>query len=79
MSDLREIDSRGRISLGGLAEHKQYLVTRELDGTLTLTPAVVMTDLEARILRNADLMASIAANNADPSRMVPRPRRPERA
>jgi hypothetical protein len=45
-----EVDSRRRISLGTLAEHDRYLVEVEEDGTIVLTPAVVMSAAQARLL-----------------------------
>lgn len=39
---LLEVDSRKRISLGELATRRHYLATVEADGTIILTPAVVM-------------------------------------
>jgi hypothetical protein len=45
-----EVDSRRRISLGALAEHDRYLVDVEEDGTIVLTPAVVMSAAQARLL-----------------------------
>lgn len=45
-----EVDSRRRISLGPLAEHDRYLVDVEEDGTIVLTPAVVMSAAQARLL-----------------------------
>lgn len=46
-----EVDSRKRISLGALAKYDRYLVDVEEDGTIVLTPAVV---LPARELRKAE-------------------------
>lgn len=70
-----ELDERRRASLGriGRPEHRRYLVAEEPDGTIVLRPAVVMTELEARLLANPALVARIQANNADPSRLVRRP------
>jgi len=45
-----EVDSRRRISLGPLAEHDRYLVEVEEDGTIVLTPAVVMSVAQAQLL-----------------------------
>jgi hypothetical protein len=45
---LLEVDTRRRISLGPLATHDLYLVEVEDDGTIVLTPAVVMSAAEAR-------------------------------
>jgi hypothetical protein len=47
--DLVELDSRRRISLGPLATHDRYLIDVEEDGTIVLTPAVVMSVAEARL------------------------------
>jgi hypothetical protein len=46
---LLEVDARRRVSLGLLAEHDRYLVEVEDDGTIVLTPAVVMSAAEARL------------------------------
>lgn len=71
---LVELDSRRRAALGRLAHHDRYLVTEEPDGTLIFTPAVVMTDLEARLLRNnPKLVEALEAKMAHPERLVRRP------
>jgi hypothetical protein len=46
---LLEVDARGRISIGSVATHDRYLVMVEDDGTIVLTPAVVMPAAEARL------------------------------
>lgn len=51
---LLEVDSRKRISLGSLAEHDRYLAEVEDDGTIVLTPAVVMSAAQARLLAAAE-------------------------
>lgn len=52
-----EVDSRRRISLSkiGRPEYTRYFVHEEQDGTIVLTPAVVMTAFEARVLANPEL------------------------
>lgn len=78
MSELLvELDDRRRVSLGriGRQEHTRYLVTEEPDGTLVFTPAVVLSELEAKLLANDELVERILANRADPSRLVTRTRR----
>lgn len=50
---LIELDSRKRAPLSQLAHHRRYLVTVDDDGVLILTPAVVMTEFEAKFLRAA--------------------------
>jgi len=73
---LVEVDARLRVSLGklGLTPHSRYLVTKEADGRLIFTPAAVVPEVEARFLANTELVERIAANRADPSRMVRRQR-----
>ena len=72
-SHLIELDARRRVALGRLGnpEHTRYLVSEHPDGTLTLTPAVVMTVHEAALLRNPDLVEQIEADLADPSQAAP--------
>ena len=69
MQHLVELDSRRRITLGRLGnpEHERYLVHEEPDGTLVLTPAVVMSAHEAALLRHPELVEQIKADLADPS------------
>ena len=45
MTDKRkvlEVDSRRRVSLGKLGSHDMYLAHTEVDGTIILTPAVIL-------------------------------------
>lgn len=60
---LIELDSRRRASLGKVAlpHHERYLARVDADGTITLTPAVVMTEMEARLHANPELMTQIKA------------------
>jgi len=61
-----ELDSRGRVSLGRLGvEHPRYLAHIEADGTVVLTPAVVVSALEAKVLSDPDLVARIRAGLTD--------------
>ena len=78
---LIELDERRRASLGriGRPEHTRYLVEEEPDGTLVFTPAVVMPELEAKLLANRELVERIEANRADPTRLVKRAPRGRRA
>jgi hypothetical protein len=46
---LLELDARRRVSLGAIASYDRYLVDVEDDGTIVLTPAVVMSAAEARL------------------------------
>jgi hypothetical protein len=81
VDQLIELDERRRVSLGriGRPEHTRYLVEEEPDGTLVFTPAVVMSELEAKLLVNRELVERIEANRANPTRLVKRAQRGRRA
>lgn len=67
MGALLELDSRRRLSLGQIAKHDRYLAEIEEDGTIVLTPAVVMTEAEARLLAAPETAREIAEFLKDPS------------
>lgn len=75
---LIELDERRRITLGKLGRHQRYLAHEESDGTLVLTPAAVMTEAQARLLCDPDVMTILDEFIADPAKhgqRRPRPRR----
>lgn len=72
---LIELDDRKRASLGRLGEPGQrYRVTKEPDGTLIWEPVVVMSEAEARLLANPELVERIEDNRRHPERLRPRRR-----
>lgn len=73
---LVEVDRRGRVSLGRVtkAGHRRYLAHEEPDGTVVFTPAVVMSELEARFLTNRRLVERVERNRREPDQLVRRPR-----
>ncbi len=86
MSHLIELDSRRRLALGKLGnpEHTRYLVDEQPDGTLVLTPAVVMSQQEVALLRNVELVSRLETEVADPATWTTgsparRPRPPRQA
>jgi hypothetical protein len=63
---LVELDSRRRAALGRLARHSRYLAEVDEDGVITLTPAAVVSTLEATLIsRRPDLLQP-----ADRSKLV---------
>jgi hypothetical protein len=71
--ELIELDNRKRAPLRAYAHHDRYFVNEEADGTLILTPAVVMSSLEARLLRsNPELHARLEESTAHPERLIRR-------
>lgn len=41
-SRLIQVDSRGRVSLQKFTDHEYFTITVEADGTIVLTPAIVI-------------------------------------
>ncbi|KAA0234606.1 MAG: hypothetical protein JJLCMIEE_03079 [Acidimicrobiales bacterium] len=66
---LIELDSRRRASLGKIGHHDRYLASEQPDGTVILTPAIVISQLEARFMQNPALINRIEKNRATPSRL----------
>lgn len=60
MTTLLEVDSRKRVSLGQAGElADRYLMERGPDGVITLTPAVVMSPAEVRLLGRLDILEAV--------------------
>ena len=74
MSELVEVDSRRRVTLGAHARHQRYLVTSEPDGTVILIPAVVLSEAEARFIRDPELVDKVKSDLADPGARLKRRR-----
>jgi hypothetical protein len=74
MSIMVELDERRRLSLGKVGHHSRYLVREERDGTLIFEPAVVLTEFEARVLSNDEIVTQLRDSQADSSRRRPRTR-----
>lgn len=66
-----ESDTRSRVSLKqlGVSGHHRYLATISEDGTIVLTPAVTMSEAEARYLRNPEIVARVEDNRQHPERL----------
>ncbi len=58
------VDSRQRVSLGKLADREHYLATKEPDGRIVLTPALVAPEL---LEYPDDLRVNIDASLRDPA------------
>ena len=68
---LLELDERRRTSLNkiGQAQHRRYIVTENADGSILLSPAVVMTELEARFRSDPALMNEIERRRTSTDRV----------
>jgi len=63
-------DVRGRVAIG--RPDRAFLMHEEDDGTVVLEPAVVMSELEQRFLRNAGVQAQIEYAREHPEERVGR-------
>lgn len=70
-------DSRGRLSVG--RPDSFFLMHEDADGRIVLEPAVVMTELEERYLRNAALQVEVEYAKAHPEQRVGRSARRSRS
>jgi len=66
-----EVDSRGRLSLGKIAEAGTYRATSRSDGSIVLEPAVTLTATELAALRNPQVSADLDAAFAGTLKTVP--------
>jgi hypothetical protein len=68
MTQLVEVDSRRRISLGPAVREAgtHYMVEVDDDGVITLTPAVVMSEAEVRLLQRPDILAEVERSRREP-------------
>lgn len=61
-----EVDSRRRVSLSKTERsYDRYFLTEQPDGTIVLTPAIVITPVEARVLENPALVRRIQEAKPD--------------
>lgn len=70
MTTIAQLDSRKRLNLAPYAPADLYIVTAEPSGRITLEPASVISRLEQDVLNNPNIMAEVAAYQADPSDVI---------
>ena len=76
MTNIITTDQRGRAPIGHPGQ--RYITTEDETGTITLEPAVVISELEHKFLSNLDLQARIAYMDAHPEEWIPRAGRRDR-
>lgn len=74
MTTTLSLDPRGRTSLAKITEHRLFTVVVEEGGRIILDPAVVVSAQSLYDTR-PDVRAEIAAGEAGPSTIRPRPTR----
>lgn len=78
MSTLLEVDGRKRVSLGAAATAERYLLEQDEGGVITLTPAVVMTADEVKLLSRPDITEAVERSRAKALAGSPGAARPTR-
>lgn len=63
MTRLLEVDDRRCTTLHQIGRHSRYLAAELPDGTVVLHPAVVMSEVQARLLASPQLMAVLTEAN----------------
>jgi len=58
---VRNVDGKGRVSLGRAFADKLVIVEELADGAVQVTPATAIPEREAWLYRNADALASVRA------------------
>ena len=71
------VDERGRASLARVRTHNydRYTVEEYPDGTLVLTPAIIVGPVELAALRDPDVLAAVAEAKSGRSALRRRPPR----
>lgn len=71
---LLEVDNRRRLNLSKIGHHNRYTVTEHADGTITLTPAIVLSPAELHYLADAEIqeLAERARGNSGKTRHLDR-------
>jgi hypothetical protein len=57
--NLLEVDSRKRVSLGSMTVAERYIAEQDESGIITLTPAVILSESEAKLLARPDILQQI--------------------
>ncbi len=69
-----ELDEQRQLSLDKIGRHSRYLVREERDGTLVFEPAIVLTEFEARVFANEEIMSALRGSDNETDRGQRRPR-----
>lgn len=78
MSNVLEVDARRRVTLGPTATAERYIMDQDPSGVITLTPAVVISEDELKLLGRPDILAAVEKSRADELAGRPRGERPVR-
>lgn len=65
---LLEVDARRRLNLSKVGHHDRYTAVEHDDGTIVLTPALILNPAELHYLTDAEIQALVATARANASR-----------
>ena len=72
-NEVRKVDDAGRLSLGRSKAGEQYEITENEDGTVVLTPVVIIPKREVWLYKNPDAMALVQKGLAESARGEAKP------
>lgn len=79
VATLVEFDDRRRASFGKLGHHDRYMAEELADGTIVLHPAVIVSEMQLRLMASPEFYQQITEANALPTEaLLRRPRRQRR-
>lgn len=72
---LIEVDGRRRLNLSKIGRHDRYTVTEHEDGTITLTPAIVLSPAEMHYLTDTELQQLVNTGRSNSGKTIRRDRK----
>jgi hypothetical protein len=67
---LLEVDGRRRLNLSKIGHHDRYTATEHEDGTITLTPAIVLSPAEMHFLADTELQEFVRIGRSNSSKTM---------
>ncbi|HET9875830.1 MAG TPA: hypothetical protein VFQ37_08690 [Mycobacterium sp.] len=64
---LLEVDARRRLNLSKVGHHDRYTAVEHDDGTIVLTPALILNPAELHYVTDTDIQALVATARANSS------------
>lgn len=72
---LLEVDSRRRLNLNKIGRHSRYTAVEHEDGSITLTPAIILSPADLHYLQDREIQDLVSAAQKNTGTTVRRQRR----
>lgn len=73
---LLEVDSRRRLNLNKVGRHDRYTAVEHEDGSITLTPAIILSPADVQYLNDREMQDLVAKAQEKTGTTIRRERRP---